>query len=70
MTNPITCTQERLLNHIKRYIERESIPPTIRELTEIMKYRSETAVVEALHSLERKGFIKRTPNISRGLKVL
>lgn len=64
----ITETQRRLLVHIRRCMDGDGIPPTIRELCALMRYRSTNAMQDALAALERKGMIVNVPGF-RGIKL-
>ena len=65
----MTDKQQRFLNELIHYIEREKRPPTTRDLQEIMQFKSPRSVGQCLDSLERDGFISRTSG-SRNIKIL
>lgn len=51
-------------------IERSTVPPTLREIGEIMSIRSTNGVNDHLRALERKGHIRRGDMKSRHMTVL
>jgi len=44
--------------------------PSIREIAKHLQVRNVTGVVGHLAALERKGYIRRIPNVARGIEVL
>ncbi|MDD7805821.1 MAG: transcriptional repressor LexA [Endozoicomonas sp. (ex Botrylloides leachii)] len=65
----LTKRQAEILSLIKSYIEDSGFPPTRAEIAEILGFKSPNAAEEHLRTLERKGAIKITPGISRGIKI-
>ena len=59
--NELTEAQEKLFNSIAEFISTSGIPPTSRELGDILGITS-TSVYEQLERLETKGFIKKKEN--------
>ena len=66
----LTTKQRCALEAIKIFISLNGFPPTSNELTAILDYSSNNSVVGLLSVIERKGYIKRTPKISRSIVVL
>lgn len=66
MTTNLTKRQAQVLD----LIERQQVPPTLREICSHMGIRSTNGVNDHLHSLERKGRISRVEMKTRHLKVL
>ena len=64
----ITKTQERVLQVIIDFIERNGFPPTIREIMRLMGYASVNNVQRILNVLEQKGHIKR--NLRGGARCI
>ena len=64
----ITKTQERVLQVIIDFIERNGFPPTIREIMRLMGYASVNNVQRILNILEQKGHIKR--NLRGGARCI
>src|SRR5438132_8049231 len=70
MTEPLTERQEKILNFIKRSIQEQGYPPTIREIGEHFGIRSTNGVNDHLKALERKGYLQRGELKSRALSVI
>lgn len=66
----ITSRQQQTLDFIERSINERGYPPTLREIGEHMGIRSTNGVTDHLRALERKGFIRRTDFVSRGVQVV
>lgn len=65
----LTPAQKRTLKAIGTYLARESFPPTMEELGEILDLRPAT-VHQHVTALVRKGYLRREPRKARGLVVL
>src|SRR5262250_2015131 len=59
MTEPLTERQEKILAFIKKSIQEQGYPPTIREIGEHFGIRSTNGVNDHLKALERKGYLMR-----------
>jgi repressor LexA len=66
----LTKKQRRVLEYIKTYTRSRGYPPTRREMSEKFGWASSAASDSHLAALEKKGKIKRTPGVSRGIKIL
>ena len=66
----VTARQRQVYEFICRYIEAQDQPPTISEIGKQFQMSSSASVHSILSTLEREGFIKRTPNVSRGIELL
>ena len=69
MTEPLTERQEKILAFIKRSIQEQGYPPTIREIGEHFGIRSTNGVNDHLKALERKGYLVRGELKSRALSA-
>ena len=67
---PLARRQAAVLAAIKRFIAKHGYPPTIRDLMAATGGKSPHGVDGHLDSLEAKGWITRTRNVSRGIRVL
>jgi repressor LexA len=65
---PLTARQAEVLAFIEANIG--FFGPSVREIAQHMNIRNVTGVVGHLIALERKGYIRRTPNVARGIEVL
>ena len=70
MTEPLTDRQEKILAFIKKSIQEQGYPPTIREIGEHFGIRSTNGVNDHLKALERKGYLLRGELKSRALSVI
>lgn len=65
----LTDKQLEILEIIKEYINKEKMAPSIREICEIAGLKSTSTVHSYLNRLESKGYIYRTDNCARSLRV-
>ena len=70
MTETLTERQEKILAFIKKSIQEQGYPPTIREIGEHFGIRSTNGVNDHLKALERKGYLLRGELKSRALSVI
>ncbi|MGZ6123813.1 MAG: transcriptional repressor LexA [Myxococcales bacterium] len=70
MTEPLTERQEKILSFIKKSIQDQGYPPTIREIGVHFGIRSTNGVNDHLKALERKGYLMRGELKSRALSVI
>jgi len=66
----ITASQERVLDFIKEYIAKNTIAPSMAEITEGLGFRSANAVVEHMKRLELQGWIRTERRKARAIWVL
>ncbi|MBE3520331.1 MAG: transcriptional repressor LexA [Firmicutes bacterium] len=66
----LTKHQEKALRIIQSSIQQRGYPPSVRELCDLLGLKSTATVHTYLRTLERKGYIKRTPFRSRALEVV
>lgn len=65
----LTSRQAQILRFIERRVVEAGFPPTLREIGEELGIRSTNAVSDHLKALERKGYLDRHDNRSRGLTL-
>lgn len=73
MTNkrlPLTDRQMEIYEFVRQMIQGEGRPPTMREIGEAFEIRSTNGVREVLSVLEKKGYIRREPYLSRGIELV
>lgn len=68
--NTLTASQSRVVAFIRAFVKRNGYPPTRKEIAEKFGWASINSVVQQLGLIEKKGYIKLTPGISRGIVVL
>jgi len=52
--------QKELLEHIARFIEQKSYPPSYQELADLMDIKSKYAVLKHIDALVEKGYLEKT----------
>jgi len=62
-------TDERLLEHIRRFVYRNGHAPTMREMAGELGV-CESTVRAHLHRLGRKGIVEFRPYVARGVRIL
>ena len=67
---PITARQKRVLDYIKHYFESNQEAPTIAEIGKEFGMSSSASVHHVVSTLEREGYIRRIPNVSRGIELV
>lgn len=65
----LTETQLRVLHEVRDFIAHRGIPPTAKELAEILGVSPATAH-EQVGQLVRKGFVRREPRKARGIFII
>jgi repressor LexA len=70
MSNMLTRKQEQILAFLKTEIRKRGYPPTVREICDAVQLSSTSTVHTHLETLERKGFIKRSPTKNRSIEIL
>ena len=66
---PLTDRQAKVLKFIQKYLAGCGRPPTLREIAAEFRFASTFGVRRHLEALERKGYIKRNRNSSRGIEL-
>ncbi len=70
MFEELTFRQKEILNFISQAIQDKGYPPTLREIGKKFKIASTNGVHTILEALEKKGYIKRHPLLSRGIELI
>ena len=68
-TAELTPKQARVLACISQWIEEQGYPPTFQELAQELRLTEKNARDYVL-ILERKGYLRRQPNVARGITLL
>src|SRR5678815_2401061 len=68
--NRLTRRQQQILDFIEDEQTRRGLTPSTREIQEHFRFASQTAAVNHLRALERKGSIQRHPGKARGLSLI
>lgn len=62
--------QTRILEFVNFYVRQHAYPPTVREIGDGVEISSTSVVDYNLRVLAKRGFIRRDPDISRGIELL
>ncbi len=62
--------QKKILDFIRRFMVNKSYPPTIRDIVAGCKISSTSVADYNLDILEKEGYIRRHPEVSRGIELL
>ena len=68
-TPALSERQQRILAFIREYLGEHNYPPTIREIGKAADISSTSVVKYNLERLQDKGFIERSDEVSRGLRL-
>lgn len=66
----ISDRQSRMLEAIRQSLTQRGYPPTVRELCDAVGISSTSVVNYNLKRLEDQGFLRRNPDVSRGIQLL
>ena len=69
MRKKLTERQRAIYEFLSQSIREKGYPPTIREVMEAFDIASTNGVRTTLAALEKKGYIKRHPMLSRGIEL-
>lgn len=62
--------QKKILEFIRQFIGEHGLPPTIRDIQQACSISSTSVVDYNLHILQREGYIRRIPDVARGIEVV
>ncbi|MGH8173512.1 MAG: hypothetical protein ACREPX_10200, partial [Rhodanobacteraceae bacterium] len=72
-TAPLTANQQRVLDFIRRHLERHGHAPSLREIAENLGLSSHSSAQDYIEALVRKGAIERLTSrdksVHRGLRL-
>jgi len=66
----LTFKQKKILDFLIDHMEKKGFPPSLREIGSHFGLKGPKAPQKTLAILERKGFIRKAPGISRGIEIL
>jgi len=69
MAKELTKIQRKLLDHLIDQKASRGIPPTLAEIAVRFGYKNRSTVQQHLQALEKKGFIKKNPKLSRAIEL-
>ena len=68
--SPLTASQQKVLDWIRRHLETTGMPPTRAEIAVGLGFRTASSAEDHLRTLARKGVLELTPGASRGLRLM
>lgn len=68
--NSLTAKQKKVYSAIESYLKLKGIPPTVREIGEMVGEKTPGAVQGILNRLEQKGVIKRQVGMARSIQLV
>ena len=69
MSKKLTIIQQKILDYLIE-TRAKSVVPTLAEIAKQFGYKNRSTVQQHLHAIEKKGYIKRNPKLSRGIELL
>jgi len=69
MKKNLTRIQKNILDFLIDQIKGKGIPPTLAEVANHFGYRNRATVQQHFSAIEKKGFIKKNPKLSRGIEL-
>lgn len=69
MKKELTEIQKDILNFLIDRIKGKGIPPTLADVAKHFGYKNRATVQQHLQAIERKGFIRKNPKLSRGIEL-
>ena len=66
----LTRRQHDILEYVRTHIRANGYPPTIREIRDAFRLKSNRGIIDHLRALERKGWIRRARASSRAIEIL
>lgn len=69
MKTELTEIQKKILDYLIEQKISKGIPPTLAEIAQHFGYKNRTTVQQHLQAIERKGYIKKNPKLSRAIEI-
>ncbi|MDO8689123.1 MAG: transcriptional repressor LexA [Dehalococcoidia bacterium] len=66
---PVSAKQEKIFTYLKQFAAEKGYPPSIREIGKACGISSTSVVKYNLNILQREGYIRRDPEVSRGIDL-
>ena len=70
MKAKLSARQEGILRFIQEFMEERRYPPTVRDIQNGCNVSSTSVVDYNLHKLQAMGYLKREPEVSRGIELI
>ena len=69
MQKELTEIQKNILGFLIDQIKGKGIPPTLADVAKHFGYKNRATVQQHLQAIERKGYIRKSPKLSRGIEL-
>ncbi len=69
MSRELTKIQKKILDYLIDQIKGKGIPPTLAEVAKHFGYKNRATVQQHFGAIEKKGYIKKNPKLSRGIEL-
>ncbi len=69
MSKELTETQTKILDFLIEQIKGRGFPPTLAEIAAHFGYKNRATVQQHLAAIEKKGYIRKNPKLSRGIEL-
>ncbi len=70
MKNRLSQRQQRILGFIQKFMDEHQYPPTVRDIQNGCEVSSTSVVDYNLHKLQAMGYLRREPEVSRGIELV
>jgi repressor LexA len=70
MKRKLSPRQQMILDFIYKFMDEHQFPPTVRDIQAGCDISSTSVVDYNLHILQREGYLRRLPEVSRGIELL
>lgn len=67
---PLSPRQQQILAFIREFIQEHGYPPSVRDIQRGCGLSSTSVVDYNLHILQREGYLRRSPEVSRGIDLI
>ncbi len=69
MQKELTAIQKSILDFLIDQIKGKGIPPTLADVANHFGYKNRATVQQHFQAIEKKGYIKKSPKLSRGIEL-
>lgn len=70
MPPKLSHRQQEILEFIQKFMDERQFPPTVRDIQAGCQISSTSVVDYNLHKLQQNGFLRRLPEVSRGIELI
>ncbi len=69
MQKELTAIQKKILDFLIDQIKGKGIPPTLADVAKHFDYKNRATVQQHFKAIEKKGYIRKSPKLSRGIEL-